>query len=107
MEKLKPALLYFFLPFVIVTLVCYLADKDGKRTARLFKKPKRMSQKLYDNLIKARLSIQFLLTLAVVLVMTVLAVKLRMRVWMFYLICGVLIGLINSVGLSLARGLRK
>lgn len=107
MEQIKPALLYFFLPFVLVSLLCYLVDRSGKRTAKLFKKPKKMSQKLYDTLIKQRLSIQFLLTLAVVLVMTVLAVKLRFRVWMFYLVCGVLIGLINGVGLSIGRGNSK
>lgn len=105
MELVKPALLYFLLPFVLVTLLYHIVDKRGERTAKLFKKPGKMPQKVYDTLIKQRLSIQFLLTLVVVLVMMVLAVKLRMRVWLFYLISGVLIGLINSVGLALSRNL--
>lgn len=104
MEILKPALLFFLLPFVLVTLVCYLVDKDGSKTGRLLRKPKKMSQKLYDNLVKQRLSIQFLLTLFAVLVMTILAVKVKMPVWAFYLVCGVLVGLINSLGLALERG---
>lgn len=73
----------------------------------LFKKPEKMSQKLYDGLIKQRLSIQFLLTLIVVLIMTVLGVELEMKLWLFYLLCGVLVGLINSVGLAVSRNISR
>lgn len=93
MDKLITAILFIGIPMALTQLIYRIIDRKGNKTAKLAER--------FPVLVKRKFLVQIGGAMAFVIVFGLISLLLDLPIKVFFIVCGVVVGVINGMAVTL------